>query len=72
MQLSKLGSPHTTALLKNTGSPAGGDPAEMPRGRPEEEGDHHPLPGNAERDPGPDRGAQQPQHQAVPGEQRPG
>lgn len=44
----------------------------MQGGRPEEEGDHHPLPGDAERDSGPDRGAQQPKHQAVPGEQRPG
>lgn len=44
----------------------------MQGGRPEEERDHHPLPGDAERDSGPDRGAQQPKHQAVPGEQRPG
>lgn len=51
---------------------AGRDPAEVQRGRPEEERDHHPLPGDAERHPGPNRGAQHPQHQAVPGEQRPG
>lgn len=65
-------SPHPRVLLRNAGCPAGGNPAAMQRGRPEEERDHHPLPGNAERHPGPDRGAQQPQHQAVPGEQRPG
>lgn len=50
----------------------GGDAAEVQRGRPEEERDHHALPGHAERHSGPNRGAQQPQHQAVPGEQRPG
>lgn len=50
----------------------GGDSAEVPRGRPEEERDHHPLPGDAQWHPGPDRGAQHPQHQAVPGEQRSG
>lgn len=50
----------------------GGDAAEVQRGRSEEKRDHHTLPGHAERDSGPNRGAQQPQHQAVPGEQRPG
>lgn len=65
-------SPCTRLLPRITRCPAGGNPAAMQRGRPEEERDHHPLPGNAERHPGPDRGAQQPQHQAVPGEQRPG
>lgn len=51
---------------------AGRDPAEVQRGRLEEERDHHPFPGDTERDSGPNRGTQQPQHQAVPGEQRSG
>ncbi len=51
---------------------AGRDPAEVQRRRPEEERDHHPFPGDTERDSGPNRGAQQPQHQVVPGKQRSG
>lgn len=44
----------------------------MQRRRLKEERDHHPLPGDPERHPSPDRGAQQPQHHAVSGERRPG
>ena len=62
-------------LLRVTVGPGpitGGDAPEVPGGWPEEEGHHHSLPEHAQRHPGPDRGAQQSQHPAVSGEQRPG
>lgn len=49
---------------------AGGDPAEVQRGWPKEERDHHPFPGHAQWDSGPNWGTQQPQHQTVSGERR--
>lgn len=51
---------------------AGGNVAEVQGGRHETQRDHQSLPEHAERHPGPDRGAQHAQHQAVQREQRPG